>query len=504
MGKSFDALVAHLRDIEHLNTAQALLGWDQQVLMPAGGAESRAATLSTLARMSHEKFTSAETERLLDDATAEINDLPYESHEASLVRVVRQDYEQQTKIPSEVVAEQSRLTSLAQGVWANARAKNDYASFAPMLRQIFDNTRRIADYLGYSEHPYDALLNMFERGMRASQVKQIFDAHRQPLVKLVAAITEPTRAARVDDSLLHQPYDVDKQREFALSIIRAFGFDFNRGRQDVSVHPFAQSFSNSDVRITTRFYPDFLNPALFGMMHEAGHGMYEQGVSDEVDALPLIGEGTSLGVHESQSRMWENIVGRSKGFWSWALPQLQAAFPQQVGKVDLDSFYKAINKVQRSFIRVEADEATYNLHIMLRFELEMDMVAGKIDFDKLPQAWNERFEAYLGVTPPTNALGVLQDIHWSAGLIGYFATYALGNMLAAQYYRKAIVDRPSIPSDIANGKFDTLRTWLNENIHQHGRKFTSDELTRRITGEGIQSKYYMQYLEQKYGEIYGL
>jgi carboxypeptidase Taq len=270
------------------------------------------------------------------------------------------------------------------------------------------------------------------------------------------------------------------------------------------VHPFAQSFSRDDVRITTRFYPDFINPALFGMMHEAGHAMYEQGVSARVDALPLVGEGTSLGVHESQSRMWENIVGRSKGFWSWALPQLQRTFPHQLGSIDLETFYRAINKVSPSFIRVEADEATYNLHIMLRFEIEMELLAGTVKPADLARVWNERFEAFFGIVPPTDTLGVLQDIHWSAGLIGYFPTYALGNMLAAQYYRAAIAGRPSIPADIANGKFDTLHTWLTENIHQHGRKFTADELTRRITGESIQSKYYMDYLREKYGQIYGL
>lgn len=332
-------------------------------------------------------------------------------------------------------------------------------------------------------------------------MRAIFDEHKPPLVSLIAAIKNS--GVEVSDAVLHQPYDIDKQRTFALDVVKAYGFDFSRGRQDVAVHPFANGFSRNDVRITTRFYEDFLNPSLFGMMHEAGHGMYEQGIAPTLEGT-ILGSGTSLAVHESQSRMWENVVGRSRGFWSWAYPQLQALFPQQLAKTSLDEFYRAINKVQPSFIRVEADEATYNLHIMLRFELEMDIVAGKVKVADLPEEWNDRFEAYLGIEPPSDKVGVLQDVHWSSGLMGYFATYALGNLLAAQYYRKALAERPSIPGDIANGKFDTLLTWLQDNIHRHGRKFTSDELTRRITGEGIQSHYYTEYLQQKYGEIYGL
>jgi carboxypeptidase Taq len=288
-----------------------------------------------------------------------------------------------------------------------------------------------------------------------------------------------------------------------MEVVRSFGYDFDRGRLDETVHPFATSFSRDDVRITTRFLPEFLNPALFGTMHEAGHAMYEQGIAPELDATPL-GGGTSLSVHESQSRMWENIVGRSKPFWAWALPKLQAVFPQQLGGVDLDTFYKAINIVKPSYIRVEADEATYNLHIMLRFELEMELAAGKVKVADLPQEWNDRFEASFGIRPPTDAVGVLQDIHWSGGMIGYFPTYALGNLLSAQYYNQAIREVSSIPDDIASGRFDTLLGWLNDRIHRHGRKFTADELTRRITGEGIQSRDYIAYLETKYAEVYGL
>ena len=337
--------------------------------------------------------------------------------------------------------------------------------------------------------------------MTAARVKQVFDAHKPDLVALIAAVRE--RGAAVDDSMLHQPFEKAQQRAFGEMVVKAYGYDFNRGRQDEVVHPFCTTFNQGDVRITTRFTPDFLNPGLFGTMHEAGHAMYEQGVAPSLEGTPL-SRGTSLGVHESQSRMWENFVGRSKGFWNWAFPQLQATFPGQFDNVNVNQFYRAINKVQPSFIRVEADEATYNLHIMLRFELEMDMIAGKINVNDLPEEWSERFEAFLGVQPPNNRLGVLQDVHWSAGLLGYFPTYALGNLLAAQYFGKALEAHPNIPDEIASGKFDTLLGWLRENIHRHGRKFTAEELTQRITGESIDSKYYIQYLKDKYSEIYEL
>jgi carboxypeptidase Taq len=501
MGEKYQALKTHLSDIHNLNQAAAVLGWDQQTYMPPGGAHARAAQLATLSRLSHEMFTGETTARLIEAAAGEIDTTAYDSDEASLLRVVREDYEQATKIPAALVAEMAHLTTIAHEVWAKARANNDFNAFQPMLEKIIELEIRTTEYLGYAEHPYDALVNQYERGITAARIKEIFDGHKPALIDLIAAVGE--HADRVDDALLHQEFDLEKQREFGMQIVRGFGYDFERGRQDVAVHPFCTSFSRDDVRITTRFNHDWLNPALFGTMHEAGHAMYEQGVAEALEGTPLAG-GTSLGVHESQSRMWENIVGRSRGFWQWALPQLQAVFPQQLGGVDLDTFYKAINKVERSFIRVEADEATYNLHIMLRFEIEMGLVDGTISVANLPREWNERFEAFFGIVPPTDALGVLQDVHWSAGLLGYFPTYALGNLLSVQFFNKAVMDHPQIHDEIASGKFDTLRMWLNTHIHQHGRKFNSDELTRRVTGESIQSRDYRDYLQTKFSDIYGL
>lgn len=501
MGEKYQALLSHLMDIRNVNRAEALLGWDQQVNLPPGGAKMRAAQLATLARIGHELLTDEKTVTLLNEAALELGNAPYDSDEASMIRVVREDYRENTCIPSDLVAEEAEATGLAHNIWKEARANNDFALFAPILKRILDIKRRMADYIGYGEHPYDALLGQYERGMTSSHVKRLFDEHKPPLVKLIAAVNADDD--RVSDEVLRRDYDIDKQRQFCVEIATAIGYDFNRGRIDVATHPFAMGLSQGDVRITTRYNENFLNPALFGTMHEAGHAMYEQGVSPALDGTPL-SRGTSLGVHESQSRMWENMVGRSKGFWTWAYPKLQTTFPEALGDVSLDTFYRAINKVGQSFIRVEADEATYNLHIMLRFELEMEMIAGNIPVERLPQEWNERFEAYFGIVPPSDTLGVLQDVHWSSGLMGYFATYALGNMLAAQYYKRALHDHPEIPAEIERGKFDTLLTWLNVNIHQHGRKFTSAELTQRLTGESIQSHEYMRYLETKYGEIYGL
>jgi len=500
MGKQYEALVARLREIHNVGMAASILSWDQQTQMPRGGAEARASQLATLSKIEHEMFTSEITGQLLADAATEVADADYDSDAASMVRVVQEDYDNSTKIPTKWVTEFTQLTSMADGIWAKARQDKDFSQFQPSLERIVEMVREKTEFLGYEDHPYSALLNQYERGITTTQVKKIFDDHKAGLIELIAAIN--ANADKVDDSIMHRPYDVDKQRQFGLKMIEAYGFDFSRGYQAVSVHPFCTHFSSNDVRLTTRFDPDFMNTSVFGMMHEAGHGMYEQGIGQNLEGTPLA-SGTSLGIHESQSRMWENLVGRSKGFWSWALPQLKEIFPH-LESVDLNTFYKAINKSEASFIRVEADEVNYNLHIILRFEIEMDLITGKLDVKDAPEAWNTKFNEFFGITPADDAQGVLQDVHWSYGIHGYFPTYALGNLLSVQFYNEAVKAHPSIPSDIANGKFNTLLTWLNENIHQHGRKFTSDELTNKVTGESIQSRDYLAYLTTKYSDIYEL
>jgi carboxypeptidase Taq len=499
--EKYQQLKERLAEIGDVSRAAALLGWDQQTQMPPAGAEARAHQLGTLSKIAHEMHVAEQTGRLIEAAAAEVDGADYDSEQASLLRVARRDYDQARKLPSEFVAEFSRLTALAHEIWAKARAENKFKDFQPTLEAIYDMARRAAEYLGYTDHIYDALLDQFEPGMKTAQVRAIFDDLKTKLVPLVHAISE--RQDRVDDAVLHQAYDEDRQRDFAYEVIKQFGYDFNRGRVDRAVHPFETSFSINDARITTRYDPKYLNTALFGTMHETGHALYELGVDPSLERTPLA-TGTSLAVHESQSRMWENLVGRSRGFWAHFLPALQKTFPAQLGGVSLDAFYRAINKVTPSLIRVEADEVTYNLHIMLRFELEQETLEGKVKIADLPEEWNARFEQYLGITPPTDTLGVLQDVHWSSGLIGYFATYALGNLISVQLWEKALADVPDLPAQIEQGQFGALREWLRQNVHRHGRKYMPDQLVRRVTGEGIQSRSYMRYLKAKYGEIYGL
>ena len=495
----YQALLSRLSDVVSLEYAAAVLSYDQQTAMPPGGAPARARQLALLSRLSHDLLTADETGRLLEAAAAEVG-TDGDEDAPRMVRVVREDYERATKLPTEYVVAFAEATSLGYETWVRARQAKDFAMFAPQLKRLVELARQGADYLGYEEHPYDALLGQYERGMTTRQVTALFEAHRSALVELISAIQA---APQIDDSPLHQHFPTEAQKRFATEVVQAMGFDFQRGAQAVAVHPFCTSFSVNDVRITTRFDEYFLNPALFGMIHEAGHGMYEQGSAQELDGTPLAG-GTSLGVHESQSRLWENMIGRSESFWRWAYPKLQEALPGKFDGVSLQAFYKAINKVQPSFIRVEADEATYNLHIILRFELEQALLTGDLAVDDLPQAWNDKFSAYFGMTPPDDALGVLQDVHWSSGLMGYFPTYALGNLLAAQYLAQAHKAMPTLMDDVAQGQFSGLLSWLRENIHRHGRKFTGAELTERICGEGINPAPYVAYLQAKYRAIYGL
>jgi carboxypeptidase Taq len=497
-----EQLKTHLADVVHLNHAAAVLAWDQQVNMPPGGAAARAEQLATLSRLAHERFIAEETGRLIEAAAAAVDGLDPANDEAALVRVVRHDYDLATRVPAALVAELARVTSQAHEVWARARAEADFAAFVPMLERILDLKRQEAEALGYEERMYDALLDQFEPNMKTAEVERLFDELRAELVPFVAQVFANLDA--VDDSPVHKKYDTARQDEFGLRVIERIGYDMKRGRQDKSVHPFTTEFSIDDVRITTRYIEDWMPSALFGSIHEAGHAIYEQGSDPAFEGTFLAG-GTSLGVHESQSRLWENVVGRSRGFWRFFYGDLQGLFPEQLGEVSLEAFYKAINAVTRSLIRVEADEVTYNLHIMLRFELEQDLLEGKLAVRDLRDAWNAKMEAYLGITPPDDGRhGVLQDVHWSAGLIGYFPTYSLGNFLSVQYWERALRDVPSIPDDIARGEFGSLLSWLRENIHRHGRRYWPAELTGRVAGEPIQVGPFLRYLKTKYSDIYGL
>jgi carboxypeptidase Taq len=493
-------LTAILNEVADLTYAADLLGWDQQTYMPPGGAGNRGYQLATLAKLRHIKFTAPEVGQMLEDLQPWAAGLDPDSDEARLVKVTQRQYEKLTKVPSEFMAEFTKTTSDAHLVWQQARQEDDFGKFLPLLEKIIDLRREYADFFKPYDHIYDPLLDDFEPGLKTAEVQAIFNSLRPRQVELLKAIAE---SPQVDDSFLHQPYDEGKQEEFGMEVITKYGYDWNRGRQDRAAHPFTTTFGLGDVRITTRFLPDYVGSALFSTMHEAGHAIYEQGSAPNLDRTPLAG-GTSLAVHESQSRMYENILGRSYDFWIHFYPRLQEIFPAQLKDVSLDTFYKGINKVEPSLIRVEADEATYNLHIMLRLELEIAMMEGSVSAKDLPDAWNSRMVEYLGLTPPNDADGVLQDVHWSSGYLGYFSTYALGNLISAQLWEKVNEDIPALAEQIRRGEFDDLTGWMGEKIHRHGSKFEPQELVESVYGSKIDPAPYMRYLKSKYTDVYGL
>ncbi len=501
MGDKLEKLREMLGEVADLSHASALLGWDQQTYMPPGGAKDRAMQLATLNSLAHAKFVSDEMGNALDAASREIAGADADSDQARLIKKTRHDYNKQSRVPTAWVADFSRTGALAHPEWEKARAEADFSIFQPHLEKLIALRREYVDFFAPYDHVYDPLLDDFEPGMKTTEVKAVFDALRPRQVELVRAITED--GAPVDDSVVRQNYDIQMQWDFGVEVITALGYDFEHGRQDKSVHPFTTSFGIGDVRITTRFVPDFLNTSVFGSMHEAGHGMYEQGINPELGRTPLA-DGASLAIHESQSRMWENLIGRSRPFWKAFFPRLQSYFPELLENVDLETFYRAINKVQRSFIRVDADEATYNLHIMLRFELEIALMEGDLSFGDLPEAWNSKFEEFMGLTPPDDAKGVLQDIHWSFGGFGYFSTYALGNLVASQLWEKIVSDIPDLNEKIESADFTDLLQWLRENIHQYGAKYEPIELLKRVTGKELDYEPYMVYLETKFKDIYQL
>ncbi len=500
MNETYNQLKAHLAEIADLNHAAALVGWDQQVYMPQGAAEEHGNMLGTIGKIAHEKFTSDEVGRLLEDLKKEMPGLDPDSEEYRLIKVTAKDYDQATRVPADFVVEQAQITAMAHQAWAEARAKNEFPIFQPHLEKILELVQRFVAFFPPADHPYDTLLDNFEPGMKTAEVKAIFEALRPQQVELIRAISQ---RPQVDDSFLRLEYDEKAMWDFSNEVATAFGYDWKRGRQDPTVHPFCTSFGHNDVRITSRWVPSLPFALLFGTMHETGHALYEQGVGSVWSRTPLEG-GASLGIHESQSRMWENLVGRSLPFWQHFYPKLQGRFPAQLGNVSLNQFYRGINKVQPSFIRVEADEATYNLHIMLRLELEIDMLEGKAAIKDLPEIWNAKMQDYLGVVPPNDAKGVLQDVHWSGGMIGYFSTYALGNIISAQLWEKFNALNPDLEDQLRAGDASALLSWLRVKIHQYGRKYEPQELVQRVTSSKIDSAPYMRYLQKKYTEIYGL
>jgi carboxypeptidase Taq len=472
--------------------------------MPEKGSKARGSQMATLSKLRHELLTSDATARLIEDAEKEVDTTDFNSFTASLIRVAKRDYDDAAQLPSSFVEQYTQATRDGMEVWRKAKEADDYAMFVPALKRIVELKLEEAELRGYDEHPFDVFIQRWERGITTRQVADIFDGHRAALVELVSAVN--ANQDKVDDSILHQPFDIAKQRQLSLDISSAYGFDYkNWARMDVAPHPFCLQISIGDIRLTTRFHESFFNPAFYGTLHETGHGLHGQGFAPEIDGTFLSDmEAYSHAVCESQSRTWENLVGRSREFWEWAFPKAQKIFPDQFGASNPDLLYKAVNKARPQFIRVEADELTYNLHIMLRFELGVAVASGDLKVEDAAQAWKAKFEEFFGIVPPTDREGVLQDIHWSLGGMGAFVGYALGNLLSVQYYNQAITAHPDLPDRIARGEFSTLRDWLTENIYQHGRKYTADELTRRITGEPMQSRDYVAYLQHKFSAIYDL
>ncbi|MEX0716348.1 MAG: carboxypeptidase M32 [Planctomycetaceae bacterium] len=498
----YDRLLADSRRTALLASCGGLLGWDEQTYLPPGGAAHRAEQSSLLAGLVHEWATSPERGELLAKIEAEqLSDAP-DGPMAANVRELRRDYDRATKLSRRLVEELSRVTSLAQQAWVQARKQADFKQFLPWLEQVVALKREEAQALGSKTGvPYDALLDQYEADATAAEVARAFASLRDELVRLVNKIRDSGRVP--DVSLLARRYPIDAQRKFATEAARAIGFDLDSGRIDEAAHPFCSGIGPGDCRLTTRYDEHHFPGAFFGVLHEAGHGIYDQGLDPAQFGTPM-GESVSLGVHESQSRMWENRVGRSFAFWRHFHPRAQAAFPEALSDVPLEDFHAAINDVRPTFIRVEADEVTYNLHIMLRFELEQPLISGDLSPADVPAAWNEKFAAYLGPTPPSDVQGCLQDIHWSAGLIGYFPTYALGNMYAAQLFDAAERELGDLDVQFAEGEFRPLTEWLSANIHRRGRQFPPARLLELVTGEKPTHAALVRQLRAKFAPLYGL
>ena len=489
-------------EIQLLSNMGSLLSWDQETYMPEGGIADRSKQLSLLSSIVHERETSAEIGELLASLGADEDhpdggaDVP--ESERAYIRQFYRDYRQETKLPADLVRRMAEAASTGQSVWAKAREADNFSKFRDHLANIIDLNKEKAECLGYSDHPYDALLDTFEPWMTTAEVTRVFDGLQTSLVPLVEQIAA---AEQVDDRFLHREIPVDRQEAFGREVLEAMGWDFTHGRLDVSVHPFTIDISPNDVRLTTRYQENFLNSGIFGTMHEAGHGLYERGPDPALHGTRLAG-GTSLGIHESQSRTWENVVGRSRAFWSHYLPRLKEHAGGVLDDIDLETFYRGINKVEPSLIRVEADEVTYSLHIILRFRLEKALIEGTLSVDELPEAWRELSGELIGVRPEGDAEGVLQDIHWSMGAMGYFPTYALGNLYGACFWNSLCRDIPDVYERIGRGELATILDWLRENIHSHGKRKTASELVQDITGEALSAQPFIDYLTTKYREVY--
>jgi carboxypeptidase Taq len=492
---AYRLLLAELREISLLGSVASVLGWDERTQLPPKGAALRGDQLSVMAALVHQRFTSPK----IGDWLSQLEASELDADAAVNVRETRRQYDREIKIPKSLVEEEAKTSVTAQQAWAIAREKSDFPAFAPWLEKVLSLNLQRAKCLGYTAHPYDALLEEYEPGETTANLTRVFESLRDPLVELIGKIKDSPH--KTPAKILERKYPAAAQQILARHAAEAVGFDFQAGRLDVSVHPFCSGLGPGDTRMTTRYDENYFSDAFFGVLHETGHGLYNQGLPAEHFGTPL-GSHVSLGIHESQSRMWENLVGRSRSFWTFFLPRARAAFPEVLGDVSAEDWYRAINDVQPSFIRTESDEATYNLHILLRFELEQAMIAGDLSVADLPGAWNERMRKYLGIIPPDDARGVLQDIHWSGGGIGYFPTYTLGNLYAAQFFETARKDLGDLDAQFARGDFSPLLGWLRTKIHSQGRRFSAAQLAVEVTGKELSAEPLLRHLRKKSREIY--
>jgi len=489
-----------LAAIADLSRAGALLAWDERTKMPKGGGEARGDQLATLATIGHEMVVDDRLADLLERAAEEVAGLPADSDDASLVRVARRDVDKARRVPTELRAELTRAASRGEQAWVEAREASDFAAFLPYLERNVELTREYVECFAPYEHPYDVLLDDYEPGMRTRELEPVLEALRdglRPLLERLAAADAP------DAGCLHGDFPLAAQGELGERVLSGLPIPQDERRLDETVHPFAVAIAPSDLRITTRYEPTYVGTALWAVMHEAGHAMYENGIRPELSRSPL-GHGLSLGFHESQSRLWENWVGRGLPYLTHALPMLREVFPDRFGAVSAQELHRAANRVEPSLIRVEADEATYNLHIILRFELEVGIFTGEIAPADLPEAWNSRMREYLGVEVPDDANGVLQDVHWAGGAFGYFPTYSLGNVIAGQLWDLANAELPELEAQIGRGELSPLREWLRERLHTHGAKFEPAEMIEKLTGGGLDPAPLLRQLEEKYAAVYDL
>jgi len=505
---SYAALLETMGQVNDVLNAKSILNWDARTMMPSGGSETRGKQLATLAVIARDMIVADKTRSQLDAAEAEVASLPEDSVERAIVAQVREAIDYHSAIPAELLQRRTELGSWGQVVWEKARAESDFASFAPVLEQTVELNREMAEVIGYDEHPYDALMYRFEPGETAASLKPLFERLKAGMLPLVRAIGQKEQPR---SDFLERDFPTDKQLTFALSMAEKVGYDLKRGRLDTTVHPFEISFTRNDVRITTRFNKNYMPMSLFGALHEAGHALYEQGVDPAYTRTPLATDlvglyavgGVSFGAHESQSRLWENHVGRAREFWDLHFPQAQAFYPEQLGDVSVEEFHRAINRSRPSLIRVEADELTYDFHIMLRVDIERDLIDGSLKVKDLPEAWNAKIKEYLGLDVPNDAMGVLQDVHWSSGQIGTFCNYTIGNVMAGQLFEAAKAD-PVIAKGLSQGDYDPLRLYMVENVHQHGRRYSRDELLVKATGRPLDPEPYLAYLTKKYTDLYQL